>query len=201
MFDGTLRRAAGARLDACGKVIARAGLHADHITIAGFVIGMGGAAAIAFGAWSLGLLLVLLNRLADGLDGSVARSTSLTDRGGFLDIVLDFLFYAAVPVAFAAADPSRNALAASVLLASFLANGGAFFAYAIVAGRRGLQTEEQGLKSIYYVAGLAEGAETIAAFVAFCVFPGAFPWLAAVFAAFCFASALGRILLAWRTLS
>ncbi len=200
MFDGALRRAAGAPLDAFGKTIARAGLPADYVTIAGFVIGIGAAAAIALSAWKLALVLVLLNRLADGLDGAVARATRMTDRGGFLDIVLDFMFYAAVPVAFAVANPSANALAACLLAASFLANGGAFFAYAIFAQRRGLQTQQQGLKSIYYVAGLAEGAETIAAFVAFCLFPEAFPWLAAVFAAFCFASALGRIALAWRTL-
>lgn len=201
MFDGALRRMTGPALDACGRAIARTGLGADQVTIIGFSIGIAGAGAIAFGHFIAGLFLILLNRAADGLDGAVARATRLTDRGGFLDITLDFFFYAAVPVAFAIADPGRNSLAAAILLASFLANGSAFFSYAIIAERRGTQTAAQGLKSIYYVAGLAEGAETIAAFAAFCVLPGAFPWLAAGVAGLCLASAFGRLILAWRTFS
>ena len=31
------------------------------------------------------------------LDGSVARLTQPTDAGGFLDIALDFVFYATIP--------------------------------------------------------------------------------------------------------
>jgi phosphatidylglycerophosphate synthase len=199
MFDGALRRMTGPALDACGRAIARTGLSADRITVIGFSIGLAGAGAIALGHFTAGLCLVLLNRAADGLDGAVARATRLTDLGGFLDITLDFFFYAALPVAFAIADPSRNGFAAAILLASFLANGAAFLSYALIAERRGIQTAVQGLKSIYYVAGVAEGAETIAAFSLFCIFPGAFPWLAAGFAALCFASALGRTILAWRT--
>ena len=119
MFDGALRRMTGPALDACGRAIARTGLGADQVTIIGFSIGIAGAGAIAFGHFIAGLFLIVLNRAADGLDGAVARATRLTDRGGFLDITLDFFFYAAVPVAFAIADPGRNSLAAAILLAVF----------------------------------------------------------------------------------
>lgn len=184
-----------------GHRLASHGLKADHITIAGFGIGLCAAVAISLGQFGLGLGLILVNRLADGLDGAVARATAPTDRGGFLDVVLDFVFYAAIPVAFAVLDPARNALPAAILLAAFLANGGAFLAYALLAERCGLRTEDHGAKSLYYLSGLAEGFETIVVFVACCLWPQAFPWVAAAFAALCAASAAGRIVTGWRTLA
>ena len=66
-------------------------------------------------------LPLLLNRALDGLDGALARLSRVTDRGAFLDIGLDFVFYAAIPLAFAVSDPAANALAAAVLLAAFSA--------------------------------------------------------------------------------
>ena len=98
-------------------------------------------------------------------------------------------------------DPYRNALPAAALIASFYANGAVFLAYGIMAEKRGLESKLQGTKSLYYMAGLAEGAETIAVFAAFCLFPAAFPWLAGAFALVCYASAIARLVLAWRTLA
>ena len=187
-------------LDAAGRWLGARGVTADRLTVAGFVIGLGAAVAIALGQFGLGLTLVAVNRLADGLDGAIARVTGPTDRGGFLDIALDFVFYASIPLAFAIHDAAGNALPAAALLASFLANGGAFFAFAIAAAKRGLETSAQGLKSMYYLAGLAEGAETIAAFCAFCLWPDAFALIAYLFSAVCILSALGRLVLGWRTL-
>jgi phosphatidylglycerophosphate synthase len=201
VLDATIRRHIDPPLDAAGRWLAGRGIGADAVTVIGFLLGAAGAAAIALGNVTVGLVLILANRLADGLDGAVARATRRTDRGGFLDIVLDFAFYAAVPLGFAALDPARNALAAAVLLASFLANGAAFFAFALMAERRGLATRAQGAKSLYYLAGLAEGTETIIAFVAFCLFPSAFPLLACAFAALCAVSATARVALAWRMLT
>jgi phosphatidylglycerophosphate synthase len=200
MLDAAIRRHIDPPLDAAGRWLAERDVTADQVTVAGFIAGLAAATAIALGSFTFGLLLMLANRLADGLDGAVARATRPTDRGGFLDIVFDFAFYAAVPLAFAAADPARNALAAALLLASFLANGGAFFAFALMAERRKLTSDAQGQKSLYYVAGLAEGSETVIAFALFCLFPAAFPWLALAFAALCMASATGRLLLGWRLL-
>ena len=74
------------------------------------------------------------SRVLDGLDGATARASRLTDRGGFLDIVFDFIFYGAIPLAFALRDPGANALAAAVLLFSFYVNGASFLAYR--GGRR-----------------------------------------------------------------
>ena len=142
--------------------------------------------------------MFVLNRFADGLDGAVARRTVATDRGGFLDIVCDFLIYAAMPLAFAVADPGRNALAAAALLASFMASGVTFLAFAILAAKRGLETSAQGRKSIYYLAGLAEGFETIVVLLAMCAWPEWFAQLAYGFAVVCGVSAVARIGMAMR---
>ena len=201
MFDARLRPLIDPPLDAAGRWIAGRGLSADHVTLAGFAAGMAAAVAVALGLFSTAVALIALNRVCDGLDGAVARATAKTDRGAFLDIALDFAFYAAVPLAFAIADPARNALAAAFLLAAFLVNGAAFLAFATLAGKRDLTTYAQGEKSLYYLSGLAEGTETILFFVATCLWPSAFAVGACLFAALCSVSCLARLQLGWRLLS
>lgn len=193
MFDGRLRGLIDPPLNALGRRAAVAGISADAVTVGGWALGMVATAAIALGVFWVAFLLIVLNRLADGLDGAIARATTKTDRGGYLDIVLDFVFYGAVPLAFAIYDPSVNALAAAVLLFSFYANGASFLAFAIIAEKRSMETRAQGDKSMFYLAGLAEGAETIVAFLIFCLFPGQFAWLALAFATLCCVSAAARI--------
>ena len=200
MFDSRIRQLIDPPLNAAGRQLAAMGVSANVVTVGGFAIGMSGVSAIAFGAVVTGLVLILISRLADGLDGAIARATKKTDLGGFLDIVLDFILYGAVPLAFAVLNPEQNALPATVLLLSYFANGSTFLAYAIMAERRNIDTTAQGVKSLYYMTGLAEGGETIAAIILFCLFPKYFPIIAYGYAALCYASATGRIVLAWRTL-
>jgi phosphatidylglycerophosphate synthase len=198
MFDTNLRHWIDPPLNALGRRIASLGITADQVTLAGFALGLIAAGAIALDAPLIGLAFIAFNRILDGLDGAVARATAPTDRGGFLDIALDFAFYAAIPLAFAIHNPASNALPAAALLAAFLANGAAFLAFAAIAGKRGMTTASQGQKSLYYMAGLAEGGETIATFCLFCLWPMAFPWLAMAFAAVCAVSAASRIILGWK---
>lgn len=201
MLDGKIRPIVDPPLNAGGRWLAHNGITADTVTLAGFAVGMAGAIAAALGQFGLALALILLSRLADGLDGAVARATKKTDFGGFLDIALDFLFYGAVPLAFAYYDPAQNAFPAAVLLMSFFANGTTFLAFAVMAERRKLETTVQGQKSLFYMSGIAEGFETIVALCAFCILPGAFAIIAYVYAAMCFASAAGRLVLAYAVLS
>ena len=93
MLDARLRRLIDPPLDRLGAPLAARGLSVNAVTVAGFAIGLGAAVAIAWRAYLLGLGLLLLNRLCDGLDGAIARRRGLTDLGGFLDILLDFLVY------------------------------------------------------------------------------------------------------------
>lgn len=200
MFDSTIRPLIDPPLNRLGQWLARLGVRADAVTIGGFVIGMLAVPAILAGHFALALAVIALSRVADGLDGAVARATVKTDRGGFLDIVLDFIFYGAVPLAFAIHAPDVNALACAVLLMSFFANGTTFLAFAIMAEKRAIETTAQGVKSLYYMSGLAEGFETIVFLVAICLFPNWFVPIAYVYAGLCFTSAAGRILLGWRVL-
>ena len=196
MFDARIRPWIDPPLNAAATGVARTGVTADMVTVAGCGLGLAGAVCIALHAPAAGLVLFVLGRIGDGLDGAVARRTGLTERGGFLDIVCDFLVYAAVPLAFAVANPSANAVAAAALLASFIANGVTFLAFAAIAAKRGLSTTAQGGKSLYYLAGLAEGVETIAVFVAMMLWPDWFAALAWGFAALCVVSAGARMVTA-----
>lgn len=198
MLDGKMRAVIDPPLNRLGRFIAKAGLGADHVTLIGLVLGLAAGGAIALQAYGFGLVLVLASRLADGLDGAVARATQKTDRGGYLDIVCDYGFYAAVPLGFAIADPAANAVAACVLLFSFYINGGSFLGYAILAEKHGLSTDRRGSKSLYFTGGLAEGTETIAVLVLACLMPGWFVWLAYGFAVVVMITAIARIIMAWQ---
>lgn len=186
-------------LTATARVLVRAGLGANTITLLGFGIGIFAAILIAGGAYSMGAVTLLASRLCDGLDGAVARQTQATDAGGFLDITLDFLFYASIPLAFAVAQPAANALSAAVLLAAFMGTGSSFLAFAVLAAKRGLQDLATPGKSFYFLGGLTEATETLAFFVAMCLWPAHFATLAYAFAALCGITIVTRIWWGWRT--
>ena len=200
MLDARLRRLIDPPLDRLAAPLAGRSLSANAVTVLGFVIGVGAAAAIAERAFLPGLALLLLNRLLDGLDGAIARRRGLTDLGGFLDIVLDFLIYSAVPFAFALADPEANALAAAFLIFSFVGTGSSFLAFAIMAAKRGIATDLRGQKSLYYLGGLTEGTETILVLVLACLWPALFPWLASAFGILCWLTTATRVAVAVQTL-
>lgn len=199
MLDGWAKRRIDPALRAIAGTLSAIGVSANAMTLGACAVGLLGAAAIATGHFWLGLALILVSRLGDGLDGAIASIRGRTDLGGYLDIVLDFLFYGAVPFAFVVFDPAANALAGAFLILSFYVNGASFLAYASIAARRGLETQARGEKSIFFTTGLAEATETLAVFVAFCLLPGWFSPLAWAFGALTFYTALSRIVLAART--
>jgi phosphatidylglycerophosphate synthase len=201
MLDRPLLNALHPILRACASHLAQRGISANALSFVGCGLGLMAATSIALSAYSLGLGLLLLSRLCDGLDGAVARATTPTDRGAFLDITLDFVFYASIPLAFAVADPQANALAAAVLLASFLGTGSSFLAFAVLAEKRGLTSTALPHKGFYFLGGLTEGSETIAAFVAMCLWPLAFAPIAGGFALLCFITTVLRIAWGWRHLA
>ena len=199
MLDGWARRRIDPLANRLGHALATTGVTADAVTLAGFALGLAAVAAIAFGWLATGLALILMSRLADALDGVVARCNGKSDFGGYLDLVLDFAFYGAVPFAFALLDPAANAVAAAGLIAAFYANGATFLGFAALAARRGLATRVRGDKSIYFTTGLAEASETLAVFAAFCLLPDWFAEIAWGFAAVCLWTAFWRIVEARRT--
>ncbi len=196
MLDAVLRPVIDRPLNAAGTKLARRGCSANAVTAAGLAAGLLCAGAVAMHWYGTALALLVLNRLLDGLDGAVARATEPTDSGGYLDIVVDYVFYAGVPLAFAVADPARNALPAAALLAGFCLTATGFLAFAIVAAKRGLESEAQGRKSFFYSTGVVEGSETIMFFVLMMLMPAWFPYIAGLFAVLCVVTAVQRTLLA-----
>ena len=184
--------------DATARRLAKLGFTADEVTLAGFGFGMLAAILIAAGFTLLAILPLLVNRALDGVDGALARLTAPSERGAFLDIALDFLFYAAVPLAFATADPPANAFAAAILLAAFLATGTSFLAFAVIAEKRGLRSTAYPSKSFYYLGGLTEGTETILCFLAMCIWPSYFPLIAMIYAAMCAVTVTTRLIAGWK---
>lgn len=198
MLDAYMRRIVDPPLDRIGRRLATAGISANAVTVGGFAVGLLAIPCLAVEWYGAALAAILVNRLADGLDGAVARHATLTDFGGYLDIVCDFTVYAGVAFGFALARP-ENAVPAAFLILSFVGTGTSFLAFAILAAKRGRESEARGRKSLYYLGGLTEGTETIAAFVAFCLFPGAFALLAYAFGALCWLTTATRVATAYRS--
>lgn len=214
MFDKQATGLIKPAIEMMARWLVERGIGPNAVTAAGLAIGLCAALAIALGHPQAGLVLIVLSRWADGLDGAVARvSNRCTRLGGFLDIVFDFVFYGAIPLAFAVLDPAANAVAASVLLLTFYANGGSVLAYAVMAeqitqtqggaaegssSKSGLSPARGG-KALVFTTGLMEGGETLLFFVLFCLYPGWFTILAYIFAALTAWTFMFRVRLAVRS--
>lgn len=200
MLDARLRPLIDPPLNAIGRTLARIGVTANGLTFAGLAFGLAGATAIALGHIGWGLALIIANRLCDGLDGAVAGVRGPSDLGGYFDIVADFAFYVSIPLGFGVLSPA-NTLPALLLVASFVLTGVSFLAFAVIAGKRGATTEAHGKKSFFYSTGLAEGTETIAVFIAMCLFPAWFAAIAYAYAGLCVLTVFQRSAMAWSAFS
>jgi phosphatidylglycerophosphate synthase len=199
MLDPLLRRWIDPSLNKAGAWLARRDLSANAFSLAGLGVGLAVVPLLACERYDIALLVILLNRLIDGLDGAIARQKGPTAFGGYLDILCDMAFYAAVPLGFALARPD-NAVWAALLLASFVCTASSFLGRAVVAAQRGEPDDgARGAKSFFHAAGIIEGTETVVAFVLFCLFPSAFPWLAGVFTGLCLWTAVARAMEVYRS--
>ena len=191
MLDPFMRRLIDPPLNGVAAIWPRK-ISANQVTIFGLVLGVACFLAITINTMTAALILLALNRLADGLDGAVARAQTPSDLGAYLDIVSDFVLWGLLPIGFIILD-SNNAIAAAVLLSSFSMSMTVFLAFAIMAEKRGLETNTQGYKNFFYIAGLAEGTETIAFFAIVIIWPGIFIPAALVYAGIVYVSVIGRV--------
>jgi len=176
------------------KLLHKRAITADQLTVTGFLIGLLAVPLLTLEYWYAALTAIILNRILDGLDGALARyANQSSSAGGYLDITLDFLFYAAIPFGFIIANPEQNAIAGSLLLATFIGTGSSFLAFAIAAEKFDIEKPQFKYKSFYYLNGLTEGTETIALFVAFCIWPQHFALLATLFSIACMITIFTRI--------
>ena len=194
MLDVQLRRVVDPALDRMAAGLAKSGIGANALTILGAATSLTAAAAISQNSFGLALILIVINRVIDGLDGAVARINGPTDFGGYLDSLADFLFYVSVPVAFGF-SASVNQMAALLLVASFTLTAVSFLAFAAIAARQANDGAHEP-KAFIYSTGLMEGGETIAFFIAFCLWPAHFTVLALIFAGLCLITVFQRIMMA-----
>lgn len=198
MLDWHMRPLIDPPLNLVGARVARWGVSANAVTLIGLVLGLAAAGAIVAQLWALAIVLILASRLADGLDGAVARANGVSDFGGYLDITCDYVFYAAIPLGFVMLDPGGHGVAGAFLLLSFYVNAGSFLGFAVLAEKRQMRSNAHGVKTLYFTGGLLEGTETILFFLALCLWPGWFVPLAWGFGVLCLITALARVLLAWK---
>lgn len=182
------------------RLLNRLNITANQTTLFGFILGSLAFPALMMQRYDMALLFIVLNRVCDGLDGALARIQGITDAGGFLDISLDFLFYSLIPFGFVLANPENNAVAGAFLIFSFIGTGSSFLAFAVMAGKRGIENPVYKNKSLYYMSGLTEGTETIGCFIAFCIWPEHFAMIAYVFGAACWITTIMRIYFGFQTL-
>lgn len=180
-------------LKQAAKLLIHKNITANQISWTGFAVGMLAIPMLAFEQYGLALLFIALNRIADGLDGAVARFTEPTEQGAYLDIVLDFIFYSGIVFGFALANPELNALPAAALIFSFIGTGSSFLAFAILAERLKLHSMIYPNKGFYYLNGLTEGTETILFFVMMCLLPNYFPVIAWFFFVLCVITTCTRV--------
>ena len=193
MFDRYLHALMQPILQPIVKGCARYRMHPNSISFIGFFFGLLSVPLLAIRWYILALFVILINRFLDGLDGALARVTKVSDRGGFLDITFDFIFYAAVVLGFTLGNPKENALSAVFLLFTFIAAMCSFLAYAIMNVKRKNNISVTHKKSFHYLGGITEGFETILFFVIICLVPDWFPPLAYVYGVLCLVTAFGRV--------
>ncbi|OLQ90858.1 hypothetical protein BIY21_02285 [Vibrio ponticus] len=190
-----------APLASAASLLSSKGITANQTTLFGFAVGCLALPALALQEYNWALLFIVINRVCDGLDGALARIHGITDAGGFLDISLDFLFYSLIPFGFVIANPEQNAVAGAFLIFSFIGTGSSFLAFAVMAGKRGIENPVYQNKSLYYMSGLTEGTETIACFVLFCLFPQHFALIAYIYGIACWFTTFTRIWAGYKTLN
>lgn len=199
MFDASARRLLERPLGRAAAALDVGWITPDRLTGAGLVLGLGSAGTAALGWWAVAVVLWLASRLADGLDGPLARRRGSRDAGagGFFDITADFTVYGAtvVGVAIGCGGPLWPFL---LVLLAYYVNGAAFLAFSSIAERSG-RTVDDG-RSLSFLGGLAEGGETIVVHTLWLLLPFWAPQIAVVWAAVVGVSATHRIVTGYRAL-
>ena len=180
MIDKEINRYTSSHLNRIANTLYERGVEPTWVTLLGLALAFLCFVALSYGLFYLGLILILINRFLDGLDGSLARLGTPRKFGAFFDITSDFAFYALIPLGFAVHSPHENALPTAFLLAAFYVNGSSFLAEAIIMEKYNIKFD-QADKGFFYSFGLIEGFETICFFVFICLFPNVYANAAYIF--------------------
>ena len=209
MLDSPMRRVIDGPLTRIAGLLDRPWISPDRLTVAGLVLGVASAVAAGLTWWWPALVLWLVSRILDGLDGSLARlrrsrpgaASASGEAGGFLDITADFVVYGAS--VFGVAVGASSAYDApwwpfALVLLAYYVNGAAFLAFSSIAERTGKQIDDG--RSLSFLGRIAEGTETIVVHSAWLIVPFVAWQIAVVWAVFVAASAAQRIVVGYRSL-
>ena len=180
MIDKELNKHTSTLLNRIANTLYERGVEPNWVTLLGLALAFLCFVALSYGLFYLGLILILINRFLDGLDGSLARLGTPRKFGAFFDITSDFAFYALIPLGFAVVSPHEYALPTAFLLAAFYVNGSSFLAEAIIIEKYNIKID-QADKGFFYSFGLIEGFETICFFLFICLFPNVYANAAYIF--------------------
>ena len=167
------------------------------MTLIGFGFGILMCISIVINQYLIGIVFLFLNRLSDGLDGVMARLTTPTPLGGYLDIVLDFLIYGGFVLSFGMTE-QNNTLISMILLFCYIGTGTTFLAQAAILPSLTHQKLNFDIpKSFYYAVGLVEGSETIAYMTLCLLFPNLFVYFSSIFIVLCLITIITRLLVTY----
>lgn len=201
MFDRSIQRLIQKPLSFLGKFLLKI-LQPNQITFIGFFFGIVMCFLIFIHSYFLAILFLFLNRLCDGLDGVMARQTSPSPLGAYLDIILDFIIYAAFVLVFSL-ENEINLLTGVFLLFTYICTGTTFLTQAIIQpqldySQQQDNTEDGIPKSFIYASGLIEGTETIFFMFLCLIMPKAFPILGFLFSVLCLITAIARVIIFYK---
>ena len=176
-------------------------VHPNIVSLIAMVVGLIAAVAILSEQYWIGLALWLLNRILDGLDGVVARvHDKQSDFGGYLDLLLDFVVYLTVPMAFVWVQPTPfNLWALVALVAVYVLNTLSWTVLSAMLEKR-QRASARRLTSVEMPPGLIEGAETILFYTLFFLLPAYVGYLYLLFSGLVMFTVAQRVWWAYQTL-
>ncbi len=200
MFDRQIQKYTQKPLQYIAKLFLKF-ISPNHMTLIGFSFGVLMCLSIIIDQYLIAIIFLFLNRLSDGLDGTMARLQTPTPLGGYLDIVLDFLIYGGFVLSFGITE-QNNTLLSMVLLFCYIGTGSTFLAKAaILPSLTNQNLNEEIPKSFHYAVGLVEGTETIVFMVLCLLFPNLFIYFSFIFIILCLITIVFRIIVCYKELS
>ena len=200
MFDRQIQKYTQKPLQYIAKLFLKF-ISPNHMTLIGFSFGVLMCLFVIIDQYLMAIIFLFLNRLSDGLDGTMARLQTPTPLGGYLDIVLDFLIYGGFVLSFGITE-QNNTLLSMVLLFCYVGTGSTFLAKAAILPSLTNQSLNKEIpKSFHYAVGLVEGTETIVFMVLCLLFPNFFIYFSLIFVILCIVTIVFRIIVCYKELS
>jgi archaetidylinositol phosphate synthase len=174
------------------RILYEVGIRANWATAVGGIFGVLAGLMFARGEDVIGIIALALSGGLDAVDGTMAREfETATQLGGILDLTLDRIVEVAVLLGLVWRDPALE-LPAAIVLATWYVNITVFMATGAALGPTN--------KLIHYPPGFVERTEALLFFVLLVIAVPVGPYLCYAYALLEIATAIQRLIYAWRHL-